>query len=158
MQTPWGELPVGDAHIHFFSPGFFQSLAAQAGKPMDEVERMLGWRIPTSCEQLAAAWLGELDARGVAKAALIASIPGDEDSVAAAVTLFPDRFHGYFMANPLAPDGMERIQNALAGGRMQGVCLFPAMHIIRLPIRARDRFTRRPRRIPARSSSCIAAC
>lgn len=128
MQTPWGELPVGDAHIHFFSPGFFQSLAAQAGKPMDEVERMLGWRIPTSCEQLAAAWLGELDARGVAKAALIASIPGDEDSVAAAVTLFPDRFHGYFMANPLAPDGMERIQNALAGGRIQGVCLFPAMH------------------------------
>jgi predicted TIM-barrel fold metal-dependent hydrolase len=48
------------------------------------------------------------------------------------VHLHPDRFWGFFMANPAAPNGapggVESVQRALAGGRMQGVCLFPAMH------------------------------
>ncbi|MGA2592999.1 MAG: amidohydrolase family protein [Bryobacteraceae bacterium] len=128
MQTPWGELPVSDAHVHFFSHAFFSSLAAQSGRPVEEVGRILGWRIRDSCEELAAAWQQELDLYGVARAALIASIPADEDSVATAVSLFPERFYGYFMANPLAPDAVERVQKALAGGRLQGICLFPAMH------------------------------
>jgi predicted TIM-barrel fold metal-dependent hydrolase len=128
MPNPWGEFPVADAHVHFFSPAFFATLAAQAGESVDEVGGILGWRIPTSCEELATAWTRELDASGVSKAALIASVPGDEDSVAAAVSMFPERFFGYFMANPLAPDGVARIQKAFAGGRLQGVCLFPAMH------------------------------
>jgi len=128
MQTPWGEFPVCDAHVHFFSPAFFESLAQQSGRPLEGIGRELGWRISHSREVLAEAWVSELDEYGIAKAALIASIPGDEDSVAAAVSLHPERFYGYFMANPLAPDGIQRIQTALAGGRMQGVCLFPAMH------------------------------
>jgi predicted TIM-barrel fold metal-dependent hydrolase len=128
MQTPWGELPVRDAHVHFFSAAFFASLAAQSGRHAEELGRMLGWRIPASPEELAEAWRAELDRHGVARAALIASLPGDEESVAAAVSLYPDRFYGFFMANPAAPDGAARIQKALAGGRLQGVCLFPAMH------------------------------
>jgi len=132
MQTPWGDFPVCDAHVHFFSPAFFALLAAQSGQPVEETGRTLDWRIPPSCEDLTADWVRELDEYSVAKAALIASIPGDEDSVAAAVTLHPDRFWGFFMANPLAresaPGGIARVQNALAGGLLQGVCLFPAMH------------------------------
>jgi len=128
MQTPWGEFPVSDAHVHFFWHAFFSSLAAQSGRPLDEVGRILGWRIGHSCEELAEAWKDELDKYGVAKAALIASIPGDEDSVAAAVSLFPERFYGFFMVNPLAPDAAERVPKALASGRLQGICLFPAMH------------------------------
>jgi len=131
MQTPWGDFPVCDAHVHFFSPAFFALLAAQGGQPpleMEEVDRRLEWRLPASCEELAETWKQELDENSVAKAALIASAPGDEDSVAAAVALHPDRFWGYFMANPLASDGVARVQKALAGGLMQGVCLFPAMH------------------------------
>jgi predicted TIM-barrel fold metal-dependent hydrolase len=132
MQTPWGNFPVCDAHVHFFSPAFFASLAAESGQPVEEIGRILDWHIPPSCEDLAAAWKQELDEYSVAKAALIASIPGDEDSVAAAVRLHPDRFWGFFMANPAAPNGApggdESVQRALAGGRMQGVCLFPAMH------------------------------
>lgn len=95
---------------------------------MQEVGQTLDWRIPSSSEDLATAWKQELDEYSVSKAALIASIPGDEDSVAAAVRLHPDRFWGYFMANPLAADGVARVQRALAGGLVQGVCLFPAMH------------------------------
>jgi hypothetical protein len=128
MQTQWGEIPVSDAHVHFFSPAFFSSLSAQSGRPVEEVAHVLGWRVSHSCEDLAEAWRSELDKRGVAKAALIASIPGDEASVAAAVSLYPDRFYGFFMANPAAPDGVERVQRALAGGHLQGICLFPAMH------------------------------
>ena len=128
MPTPWGEFPVHDAHIHFFSPAFFSSLAAQSGHPLEELGRLLGWRIHDSREELTEAWKSELERRGVSRAALIASIPGDEDSVTAAVSLYPDRFYGFFMANPVAPDGLDRIERALAGGRLQGVCLFPAMH------------------------------
>ncbi len=128
MQSPWGDLAVCDAHVHFFSPAFFASLAQQRGLPPAEIGRMLDWRIPASAADLAAAWRGELDRHGVARAALIASIPGDEDSAAAAVALHPDRFYGYFMANPLAPGGIARVRQALAGGLLRGVCLFPAMH------------------------------
>jgi predicted TIM-barrel fold metal-dependent hydrolase len=128
MRTPWGEFPVCDGHVHFFSPAFFSSLASQCGKPLEEVGRILEWWIEGSPEELAKTWANELDRHGVARAALIASIPGDENSVAAAVSLYPDRFYGLFMANPAAPDGIERIRAGLAGGRLQGVCLFPAMH------------------------------
>jgi predicted TIM-barrel fold metal-dependent hydrolase len=128
MLTPWGDFAICDAHVHFFSPAFFARLAAESGQTVAETGRTLDWRIPPSCADLAAAWKQELDESSVARAALIASIPGDEDSVAAAVELHPDRFWGFFMVNPAAPDGVARVQKALAGGRMQGVCLFPAMH------------------------------
>jgi uncharacterized protein len=130
MQTPWGDFPVCDAHVHFFSPAFFALLAAQSGHPLDveEIGRTLDCRVPATCEDLAAAWKQELDEYSVAKAALIASVPGDEDSVAAAVARYPDRFWGFFMANPAAADGVASVQRALAGGLLQGVCLFPAMH------------------------------
>jgi predicted TIM-barrel fold metal-dependent hydrolase len=135
MQTPWGDFRVSDAHIHFFSPAFFARLAAESGPPplqMEELGRTLGWQIPVTREDLADAWKRQLDEYSVAKAALISSIPGDEDSVEAAVRLHPDRFWGYFMANPAAPSGapggIESVERTLDGGHMQGVCLFPAMH------------------------------
>jgi len=128
MLTPWGEIAVSDAHVHFFSPGFFSSLASQAGRPVSDLERLLDWQIPASNQESAVAWTAELDRHGVDRAALIASIPGDESSVAEAVSLKPNRFFGYFMVNPIAPDGVERAVNGLASGKLQGVCLFPAMH------------------------------
>lgn len=128
MQTPWGDFPVCDAHVHFFSPAFFAPLAAESGQTLEQLARVLGWHIPHSAAELAGAWKDELDENGVAKAVLIASVPEDEDSVAEAVSLHPDRFYGFFMLNPTAPDAAGRVQRALAGGRMQGVCLFPAMH------------------------------
>jgi hypothetical protein len=128
MQTPWGDFPVCDAHVHFFSPQFFETLAKQGGRSLEETAAMLGWRIPDSNAELAEAWVKELDENGVDRAVLIASIPGDEDSVAEAVSLHPARFHGYFMVNPIAPDAAARVSEALAGRRLRGVCLFPAMH------------------------------
>jgi uncharacterized protein len=127
MQTPWGDLEVTDAHVHFFSPNFFLSLASQCQKTPDALESILGWQFPLQPEELAETWVRELDRYGVSRAALIGSVPGDEHSVTAAVKLHPQRFYGYFMLDPTAPDALERVDRALAAG-LRGVCLFPAMH------------------------------
>jgi uncharacterized protein len=138
MQSPWGEIEIADAHVHFFSHDFFAALAAQraaqapAGRRAETAESVaatLGWQAPPAePEALASIWVKELDRHGVRHAALIASIPGDEQSVAAAARAYPDRFYGYFMVNPVAPDAAERVRTALAGGHLHGICLFPAMH------------------------------
>ena len=128
MQTPWGDIAVADAHVHFFSHGFFAALAAQKKATIPEIGDMLGWEIPASDPAaLAARWKEELDRHGVERVAMIASVPGDEDSVAAAAGAHPERFYGYFMFNPLAPDALNRLNRALANG-LRGICLFPAMH------------------------------
>ncbi len=129
VSSPWGPLPVSDSHIHFFSHHFLSLLAAQrAGLTLENMEAALGWQMPPADPiALAHLWSEELDRHGVDKAALIASLPGDEDSVAAALSAVPGRFYGYFMANPLAPDVVARLQGALDRG-MHAVCLFPAMH------------------------------
>jgi uncharacterized protein len=82
---------------------------------------------PSDPELLAQRWVEELDRNSVGRAALIASLPGDEDSVTRAVSRFRERFFGYFMANPLAPEAGERVGRAFASG-LQGLALFPAMH------------------------------
>jgi predicted TIM-barrel fold metal-dependent hydrolase len=134
MQSPWGEIEVADAHVHFFSVAFFSALAAQkstasASETAESIAGSLGWQAPpVADEALAAAWVQELDRCGVARAALIASIPGDERSVAAAVSCYPDRFYGYFMVNPTAPDAAQRVVRGLGEARLRAVCLFPAMH------------------------------
>ena len=129
-QTPWGELRVHDAHVHFFSHRFYSALAAQRRVANAEaLGPLLEQQIPPADPAaLASRWLHELDARHVARACLIASVPGDEDSVAAAVERHPDRFFGYFMLDPLHADAHERMERAAADAHLHGVCLFPAMH------------------------------
>lgn len=122
MITPWGDIPIADAHVHFFSSGFFAALAAQ--KPGTDIAAALGWDAPGD---LAVRWVEELDRHGVEKCALIASVPNDEGSVVEAVRRFPERFYGYFMCNPCAPDALDRVKQAFENG-LQAVCFFPAMH------------------------------
>src|SRR5579864_4459790 len=122
MQTPWGECAVADAHVHLFSRRFFAALAAQSGKPADEVADILGWELPAADPaELARRWAEELEVEGVARAALIASMPGDEASVIAAAAACPGRFLAYAMVNPTADS-----PPALEG--LDGICFFPAMH------------------------------
>lgn len=126
MQTPWGEIAVRDAHVHFFSHRFFSLLTG--GRPVDEVAAQLGWEAPPEDPQvLADRWVAQLDAHGVASAAVMASLPGDEDSVARAVARHADRLHGQFLLNPVAPGAADRVAAAFAAG-LRTVCLFPAMH------------------------------
>ena len=124
---------TNDAHCHFFSPRFFETLARddpQGRFTANAVEAMcstLEWEAPASVEALADRWLAELDRQQVQRVALIASVPGDEESVAGAVARAPHRFVGFFMLNPLADDASARVTRALGPLGLRGVCLFPAM-------------------------------
>jgi len=129
MNTPWGEIEIADAHVHFFSHRFFALLAGQRNATVGEIMPLLGWETPPAePEALAARWAAELDRHGVTRASLIASLPEDEDSVAAAVARYPERFFGCFMVNPAAADAIGRVRRALRDGRLACICLFPAMH------------------------------
>jgi predicted TIM-barrel fold metal-dependent hydrolase len=113
---------ICDSHVHFFSPGFFAGLGAD--RPAITA---LGWEFPDSTSQLTLRWIAELDAHNVSKAAIMASLPGDADSLALAVALHPDRFVGFFMLDPTRQDAIDYAKRALDAG-LRTICLFPAMH------------------------------
>jgi len=113
---------INDAHCHFFSTPFFAPLGG------DAAITKLGWDAPGTAEALSDRWVAELDRHQVARAALIASVPGDAASVAAAVGRHRRRFVGFFMVDPTRPDAVSTTTEALAGGGMRAICLFPAMH------------------------------
>ena len=125
---------LNDAHCHFFSTPFFAALgrqlkdAADERAPHETALAKLGWEAPATAEALADRWVGALDRAGVARAAIIASVPGDAGSVAAAVTRHPRRLVGFFMVDPTEPEAATHTATALDSGGLRGVCLFPAMH------------------------------
>ena len=129
---------ICDVHCHFFSSRFLEILVASNRQHLPAAEHatviagLLGWEPPSTPEQLADRWVAELDLHGVSRAALIASIPGDEDSVAIAVAKHPSRFVGFFMFDPTSPDAGPRLKRALGELKLRGVALFPAMHKYRL--------------------------
>jgi len=125
---------MNDTHCHFFSTQFFTTLAKHRGKgdTPSQLCRELEWDDPGTPEELAARWVRELDAAGVSRAALIASVPGDEASVAAAVASHKNRFVGFFMLDPSTADAAERAWRAVANLGLRGICLFPAMHHVPL--------------------------
>ena len=121
--SPWGPLAVCDAHVHFLSHHFFELLAAQGqGLTLEAMGARLEWQMPPpEPEGLAGHWVHELDRHGVGRAALIASLPGDEESAVRAVRAHPGRFFAFAMVNPQAwrPETFSAVHVA---------CLFPAMH------------------------------
>jgi uncharacterized protein len=128
---------VCDVHCHFFSSRFLEILAKDRrdiapGDHAAVVSTLLGWDPPGPPDALADRWITELDRHHVARAAVIASIPGDEESVAAAIARHPSRLVGFFMLNPAAADSAERLSRAIGDWKLRGICLFPAMHHYRL--------------------------
>jgi hypothetical protein len=122
---------INDAHCHFFSSRFLELLAPDGGGA-DAIATRLQWEAPGEVAALAGRWTADLDRNGIARAALIASIPGDAESVAQAVAFQPARFVGFFMHNPAAPNAAALLTRALTEWRLRTVCLFPAMHGYRL--------------------------
>lgn len=134
-DTSFGALDVCDAHVHFFSHGFFGKLGRlapstrHANDPVLAAGEVTGFVIPDADPiGLADQWVSELDSAGVAKAMLIASVPGDEDSVSAAVWRHPNRFVGAFMLDPTGADIETHVRRAFDELGLQVACLFPAMH------------------------------
>ncbi len=121
-----------DTHCHFFSARFFEALGREKypDRPISAqaVAAELGWEAPGEAEALADRWIAELDEHHVSRAAIMSSVPGDEDSVAAAVKRHPDRFIGFFALNPAAPEAGARAERAFTAHGLRCACLFPAMH------------------------------
>ena len=113
---------INDAHCHFFSTPFFASLGG------DSALAKLGWDGPGTADALADRWVAELDTHQVSRAALIASVPGDAASVAAAVARHRDRFVGFFMVDPTRPDAASTAAASIDRDGCRAMCLFPAMH------------------------------
>ncbi len=111
-------MDIADAHVHFFSPAFYRTLAEQ--KKVPEVGSLLGWEVPESPELLADRWVAEMDRRKVTHAMLIATVPNDTASVQAAVARHPGRFGSVSMVNPLLANATANVP--------AGIFLFPAMH------------------------------
>ena len=129
---------ICDVHCHFFSSRFLEILVKSNRERLPAAEHsaviagLLGWEPPNTAEDLADRWVRELDLHSVSRAALIASIPGDEDSVSIAVAKHPTRFVGFFMFDPTSPDAAPRLARALGDLKLRAVALFPAMHKYRL--------------------------
>jgi predicted TIM-barrel fold metal-dependent hydrolase len=124
---------MNDVHCHFFSSRFFEALGRglPGGAPADAAHALparLGWDAPETPEALADRWIAELDCHQVRRVALMASVPDDEDSIAAAIARHPERIVGFFMFDPTAADADRRLARAFDDQRLRGVCLFPAMH------------------------------
>jgi uncharacterized protein len=129
MQTQM----LNDAHCHFFSTQFFAALGrglkdADPTRPEVRALDRLGWEAPGTPEQLADRWVAEFDRHGVSRAAIIASLPGDTESVATAVRRHPGRFVGFFMVDPTHPDAPVAARLAIERDLFRAICLFPAMH------------------------------
>jgi predicted TIM-barrel fold metal-dependent hydrolase len=124
--TSWGDLPVADAHVHFFSTAFYRYFAEQKKTP--SIAPILGWDEPQAPEALSDRWIAEMDANGVSQAMLIASVPNDTISVGAAIERHPGRFRAVYMANPMLPSADIRFESAVREDYVTGVFLFPAMH------------------------------
>ena len=127
-------MTINDAHCHFFSSQFFSALASQRAteETVSELCRHLQWDDPGEADVLAERWIAELDAHNIGRAALMASVPGDELSVAEAVAHHPTRFVGFFMVDPSQADAPDRTRRAIDALNLRGICLFPAMHHVPL--------------------------
>jgi len=125
---------MNDSHCHFFSNQFFTTLSAQRGRGQTVADLCgeLQWDDPGTPNALAERWIRELDDNGVGRAALIASVPGDEASVASAISRYPGRLVGFFMLDPSASDAVDRTRRAIGELGLRGVCLFPAMNHVPL--------------------------
>lgn len=125
-------MTLNDVHCHFLTRRFFELLGrekyGEAAPGAEEIASQMRCETPGNPDSLTASWVAELDRHRVARAALIASAHGDEESVAAAVARHPGRFVGFFMLNPTGPDAAERSERAFAELGLRCVCLFPAMH------------------------------
>ncbi len=133
-STPFGDLEVFDAHTHFFSHHFFATLSAQSlslrqeADPMARAAALTGWTMPPNDPaELAAMWQDELDRHEISGAMMMASVPNDEASIAAAVAAFPSLIIGGFFLDPTKADAEARAQRAFDELALRVVCLFPAM-------------------------------
>lgn len=126
---------VFDAHTHFFSFNFYKLLIEQKEERQSletELKRIQeNTKIeipPREPKKLADRWIAEMDKYGIHRIVSFASLPGDESSIAEAISAHPERLIGYFMLNPTLRNAADITERNLRDLRFKGILLFPAMY------------------------------
>jgi hypothetical protein len=126
---------IQDAHTHFFSRVFFETLARIAPGERSPEERLsdlaarAGIEVPgPEAAELQMRWIDQMDAAGIAAMVTFASVPEEAAVVAEAARNSGGRLIGYTVANLAAPTAPAFIDRALGELGLRGVVLFPAMH------------------------------
>ncbi|PYV37101.1 MAG: hypothetical protein DMG06_28945 [Acidobacteria bacterium] len=121
---------IFDAHLHFFSRQVFAFYARQApdlkgmADPTALAIARLGVESPPEPAALAKRWVAELDRYQVEHAVLFGSAPGEQELVACTVRAHSDRFVGFQMSNPRAPNAQAVLEDIISKGLRGGSLRF----------------------------------
>jgi uncharacterized protein len=128
-------MAVIDAHLHFFSRTFFETLAGQSPQQgtveekLARVKQIAGLELPPpDVGEHLGRWIAELDRHGVEQVAAFASVPEEVPVLAEARRLAPKRLTPFALVNPHAPGVAGKVRELMEQHGFGGVLLFPAMH------------------------------
>jgi hypothetical protein len=124
-----------DAHTHFFSRAFFETLAKLSpteGEPEAKIAALAertGLSIPDAdVEAHTQRWLAEMDQAGVERMVTFASLPPEAPVVAQAARASGGRLLPYTLVDPSQEQAVAFTEKAFGELGMRGLLLFPAMH------------------------------
>jgi len=130
-------MKIFDAHLHFFSSLFFETMSRMAaersgGRPEDlllAAAQKGKFELPRKdTREHLRRWFEELDRHGVDRAAAFASLPEEAEAVQEACAASRGRLVPYTMVNPAGPAGAAFARRALKELGFRGILLFPSLH------------------------------
>jgi len=129
---------IQDAHTHFFSRPFFDSLAALSPLPgeraalVDSVAAQAGLELPDRDVAVHRdRWLDQMKRHGVERLVSFASAPVEAEAVAEAARGSGGRLLPYVLVDPTAEGATAFAERALGSQGFRGLLTFPAMHHFR---------------------------
>ncbi len=128
-------MTIQDAHTHFFSRPFFETLATLSPRSesnevlLSEVADATGIEVPgPDIDAHTDRWLEEMGAAGVERMVTFASLPTEAEAVAQAGRRSKGRLLPYTVVDPTAATANDFAQRALSELGFRGLLTFPAMH------------------------------
>jgi len=130
---------VIDAHSHFFSRVYFETLAAQSPIPgtvarrLDDLAKRAAVEIPTAdVPTHLARWIAEMDRANVEHLCSFASVAQELPAVIEAAALSGGRLSAFALVDPRVEGAADRIRGLLEEGKIRGALVFPALHHYRI--------------------------
>jgi len=128
-------MKIQDAHTHFFSRPFFETLARLSPREEEpaailaDVTARTGVELPDGdVDAHADRWLAEMDAAGVERMVTFASLPPEVPAVAQAAARSGGRLLPYTLVDPTSAEAKDFAAEVLGARGFRGLLTFPAMH------------------------------
>lgn len=128
-------MSIQDAHTHFFSRPFFETLARLSPRPeseeqlLAEVHAKAGVEVPDGDVTVHTdRWLASMDRADVSRMVTFASLPTEAEAVAAAARHADGRLIPYTLVDPSAEGALDFATRAVDELGFRGLLFFPAMH------------------------------